>query len=582
MGYRGALGRLDREALERLGLSLPAVLEATVPLARSGGGKWHVVVEGRELGPCQHAQRVTAPAQDVVLLEHLADVCSHCVHRVALPDAVWALWLVLGEILAADKRVQELEGAVGARTWLGYARALEAAAHHRDEEVRGLLTPYLDDGECGAQVWRALRAWTAVVERSHGVLADFRAQAPAARAVAAVGAACDAVAADGAVHERSRALGAAVSVGYGYGVLDLWAMVRAAWAMARQQGQGPEGAVDFVVRAVAEQWGRARVRDVTALPGPVLTSALGHCSPAQWADHEFAHQWRVCVHRWCAQLEEALAKAGSAEEEQQLLLVGGWPLTQADDRELAYLAQWPLVGDEVPWRPPYEGGRRLRSAAVLRVPVFAAEQAVAHTRYQRERLVAGPRMERGAESAATEGAARGLLRSVFPYLAEDVALDGARPRASERVRAARAQERAARDGQERLHRVPERPDDARWQWKRDFEEGRWVWVPDDAAAGPAARQLQELAEPYPPYGVLRLHVETGPRPEAALHTLYGRLGGWDVRRRRLEFTPVDAKEPLVVPVHRVVGLSGDRYRRGRDAPPLWEDYSPPPSHLGIR
>lgn len=46
-------------------------------------------------------------------------------------------------------------------------------------------------------------------------------------------------------------------------------------------------------------------------------------------------------------------------------------------------------------------------------------------------------------------------------------------------------------------------------------------------------------------------------------TLYGRLGGWDVRCHRLEFTPVDTRESLVVPVHRVVGLSGDRYRRGR-------------------
>jgi hypothetical protein len=41
----------DRHALEEAGVGLPAVLAATVTLARRGSGKWHVVVPERNLEP---------------------------------------------------------------------------------------------------------------------------------------------------------------------------------------------------------------------------------------------------------------------------------------------------------------------------------------------------------------------------------------------------------------------------------------------------------------------------------------------------------------------------------------------------
>ncbi|KNE80129.1 hypothetical protein ADZ36_23590 [Streptomyces fradiae] len=105
-----------------------------------------------------------------------------------------------------------------------------------------------------------------------------------------------------------------------------------------------------------------------------------------------------------------------------------------------------------------------------------------------------------------------------------------------------------------------------------------MWVPDDSANGPAGRQLRELTEPYLPYGVMQLIVETGLRSVASLHTLYGGVDGWDGRRRRLSFTALGTRHRVIVPVHRIVALTGDRERRARDTAPLWEAYTPPVPH----
>lgn len=589
---QGRLAALDRAGLQRLEVDLPAVVEATAPLVRSGTGKWHVPVpEGKTWGYCQHAARLAGRTpEQVVVLDALGDLCSGCVGTVELPDRVVVLWQALEEILRADARAGELAGARGPRTWPSYAKALERAARNDDAAVRALLKPVLDHAELGAQGWRALRAWTVVVERSDEALAAYRAAAPPATATASVTAACDAVAADRTVHEESRALGAVLGAGYGNGYgrpsLELWTMVRAAWTMAREQGQDAGGALDYVSAVVAREWGKARVRDVTALPLPALTCAAGHTSPAAWAEAEFHHQWHSFVQRWCARLEAELSGASQGSDKQQLLLVCGWPLTGPDDRDLAFLAQYEQIGPRVPWGEgqrynPY-GENLPADAVVLVVPEFAAERALEHSTGRRGRLIAGEPLAEGGlmpegPAPAVLGSARALLRTAFPLLAEDVAEDGRRPRPSERVREARALLRSRRGAEPPVHWAPQRQEDSRWRWKESFELGQWIWVPDDTAAGSAVQELRELTEPYPPRGVMRLIVETGVRGDAAVHVLYGAVGGWDSRQRVLTFTARDTEHRLSVPVHRIVGLTGDRDRRSHDGP-LWEEYTPPSPH----
>jgi hypothetical protein len=284
---RSRLSLLDRTELQRLNVDLPAVVEATAPLVRSGTGKWHApVTDGKTWGHCQHAVRLSGgTAEQVVMLEALGNLCSNCVNAVNVPDGVEVLWQVLEKILRADARADALAAASGPRTWPAYAKALEQAARHDDAEVRSLLKPVLDHAELGREGWQALRAWTAVVERSDQALTAYRGAAPSAAATTSVTAACDAVAADRTVHEESRALGAVIGPGYGYGrpSMELWAMVRGAWIMAREQGRDAGGALDFASAVVTREWGRSagarRLRASAALndlcSGARLTGRLG-------------------------------------------------------------------------------------------------------------------------------------------------------------------------------------------------------------------------------------------------------------------------------------------------------------------
>ncbi|MFB8290663.1 hypothetical protein [Kitasatospora sp. MBT63] len=60
-----------------------------------------------------------------------------------------------------------------------------------------------------------------------------------------------------------------------------------------------------------------------------------------------------------------------------------------------------------------------------------------------------------------------------------------------------------------------------------------------------------------------------------MHTLFGNPEDWDPRRGVLRFRPVDGHRALAVAQHRIIGLSGVRYRRGAGQAGLWEDYRPP-------
>lgn len=578
---RRDLDVLARADLERLGVALPAVTEATVGLVRSGGGgKWHVPTEKKQWSEhCQHAARAAGEPKELVLLDVLDQVCARCTGRLAgrLPDAVVALWQVCSLMVSADRFVGSLRGDTRARTWLGYAVALDRSPRKDDARVRELLRPWLAGEEFGAQAWEAMAGWSQVLERAEEQLAAYREAAPPAVASVTVGAALDAVGRESAVHEQARVLERAVGGDRRWTEVGVWDCVRLSWAHAREQGRCAVQAKDLARRALFERWGRQQVVDVSALPSPALT-LVGSCSsPAEWAQQEYQHLWGAFVERWCGRLEEEFASQHAGGKDEQLLLVADWPLTHRGD--LAYLSQFRQVGPAVPagLREEAYGERRKRHAVVVAVPQYAVEHAVAHEDRARwghaTVLTAGDVLDTAAQEV--ESAARGMLRAVYPYLPEDVAADGKRPQASAQVRSARAEQRAARPDISDTHWAQQRDRDVRRQWRHAFGDGVWAWVPDDTATGPAAAQLQDLADHHYSWMVVRLDVEAGPRTDAVLVSLYGLLTGWDARRRVLTFTPQHGHRPIQVPVHRIVSMTGDRERRGRREAPMWEPYTPP-------
>ncbi|MFI6449668.1 hypothetical protein [Kitasatospora sp. NPDC050543] len=578
MSQRHGAAAPDRRALEQAGVDLPAVLNATVPLARRGSGKWHVatanLIRHRWGGGCPHAHGLKADEDaEVPFLDLLDGVCAKCVPAAALPDPVRGLWTACVAITEADRRARALADGSGPTTWPGYARALAAGAHHDDEAVRALLKPWLDHDEVGEQAWTALAAWTAVIERSNLALADYQAAAPAADTTAAISRACDTIAQDPAVHATSRALDTAVGREHRYDLAhtSLWPLVRTVWSAARRQGRCAEAAATLTLAAAQERWGAARVRDVTVLPTPPRVPAGSYATPSAWADALLGLWWREAVTTWCARLEDALAAGATEEGGRTLLLVRDWPLTKPGDEELAYLSQFPQLGPAVPDdldTEPYD--RTAGQAVVLSVPRYAVDQAVAHSRYQNGRITpGGPDDARAADPGPGTLA---LLRTVYPYLTEDALADGPSPEPSASVRTARAAERAARGTQDRPHWSERHRAASTTMWRDAFRSGQWTWVPDDTDIELAPPQLTTLLEPAYDWQVMLLHVESGPAGATGLHTLFGHPAGWDARRGGLRFQPVHGHRTITVAQHRIIGLTGNPYRRGGGRVPLWEVY----------
>ncbi|MEE1823879.1 hypothetical protein PUR61_17015 [Streptomyces sp. BE20] len=578
----------DRQELLQAGVDLAVFRSATVPLARRGPGKWHVIGHGRDRwGSCTHARAFDAA--DAVAVPFLGlpdDVCAKCAPEAALPGPVRDLWAACRTITDADRRARTLAGSTGPRTWPGYARALAEAAHHGDEQVRDLLKPLLDDGEVGQQAWSALRAWTAVVERSHLALAAYQADAPPADTSAAVSRACDTVAEDPDVRATDQALDTAVGENRPptglprYGHLSLWRLVRTAWALAKRQGRSAEDAVASTLETAASRWADLRVKDVTALPDLPGIPSAPYPTPSAWADAILQRWWRDTATAWCARLEAAIAHGPVASGRRVLLLVRDWPLTRPGDEDLAYLAQFPQVGAAVPDSAPdeyYRSGRR--QAVVLSVPGYAAEQALAHSGHQPDRITHGaPEPDGSATDGGANPRALDLLRTVYPYLPEDDHADGAPPGPSAAVREARAAERAAR-GAARPPGAHANGSTTATRWYDAFRDGRWTWVPDSDGEGTAGQQLAALLERHHSATVMRLHAQCGP---AGLRSLFGFLDTWDARRGILRLRPVDGSRALPVAQHRIIGVVGDPHRRGAGRAPLWEDYGGPNGVSTIR
>lgn len=392
------------------------------------------------------------------------------------------------------------------------------------------------------------------------MLADWRAAAPAAREVTSVSGACDAVAADGTVQRTGQELAAAVLPSRWAQPFDVWAAVRRAWSGVRDQGGAATAARAAAMRAVEAVWGGVRVRDVTALPEPALVAGAGFASPAQWADAEFQHRWQQYVVDCCHRLEEALgATTGEGGD--------GWQLTRKQDAELAYLAQYEQQGPTVPF-----GGRRTGygvepdHAVVLAVPRFAARHAADHTRDDRQRVILGPDLAAGS-AEPDERDVLALLRGAYPYLPVDAEGDGPGATPSAMVTTARAVRRAAQLGRRATHSGADS-----MEVYNDLDVGKYSWVPDDAHPGPAAAEMEKLPVHWLKDWMLCLDVECGMRDETVLHRLYGTVISYEPGTGRVGFSPAGGHPAILVPVHRIVALTGDRQRRSDGQMPAHEPY----------
>ncbi|MFD8609611.1 hypothetical protein [Streptomyces sp. NPDC059631] len=556
---------LQEKELLAAGVDVGPMRRVTVVLGRAGGGKWHVPAKAeRWRSHCRYAQHLTG--SPLALLDVCEQVCRHCAPVVSVKPGEEALWWAAADVVAADGRVRRQEEA-GPRTWEGYAGVLWEAARHRDAEVRRGLEPWTTDPAVGAAARQMLKAWSGVLERSETVLAGWRAAAPAAREVTSVSGACDAVAADGTVQRKGQELAAAVLQSRWAQPFDVWAAVRRSWSGVWDQGGEAQAARTAAMRAVEAAWGTARVRDVTALPEPALVAGAEFASPAQWADAEFQHRWQRYVLDCCDRMEEALGTAPADGDGWQLLLVTGWPLTRKRDAELAYLAQYEQHGPTVPF-----GGRRTGygvepdHAVVLAVPRFAARHAADHTRDDRQRITLGPDLVAGSVGA-DERDVLALLRGAYPYLPADAERDGPGARPTAMVTTARAVRRAAQLGRRAAYSGPDS-----MEVYNDLVVGKYSWVPDDTHFGPAAAETEHLPVHWLKDWMLCLDVECGMRDETVLHRLYGTVTSYEPDTSRVGFSPAGSHPTILVPVHRIVALSGDRQRRSDGQVPAHERY----------
>ncbi|MBT2459997.1 hypothetical protein [Streptomyces sp. ISL-86] len=558
---------LREKELVRAGVDVAALRRITVVLGRPGGGKWHVPASGSSWrGHCRYAEHLTG--SPLVLLDVVEQVCRHCAPLVPVEPGWKALWLAAAEVIAADVRVRRLEEQeTEPRSWDGYARVLWEAARHSDADVRGLLEPWTADRALGAGARQMLEAWTGVLERSETALGTWRAAAPAARAATSVSGACNAVAADGQIQQQGQQLAAAVVDRSRWAdPFDVWAAVRRAWSVARDQGGGEPEARAAAMKAVGARWGGAPVRDVSVLAEPALLTGAGFSSPAQWADAEFRTRWERYVQECCDRLEKALRASGGDDSEagRQLLLVTGWPLVRQHDVELSYLAQFEQHGPAVPF-----GGRRTGygwepdHAVVLAVPRFAGEHAVKHTRGEAGRVVLGPEAPAEGTDPSMKDVLE-LLRGAYPYLPADAELDVPKSEPTPLVKEARAERRSAqRPGRD----YGEFGSIARYN---DLVVGAYIWVPDDDHPGTAATELAELPVHWLKDWTLWMDVECGERQVTTLHRLYGTVTFFEADSGQVGFCPTGGHPPISVPVHRIVALAGDRQRRGPGQVPAHE------------
>ncbi|MER5352627.1 hypothetical protein ABT093_20120 [Kitasatospora sp. NPDC002551] len=552
---------LDRVAVQRLGLDVPAVLRASAVLARGNSRqKWHIPLGASER-TCS-SMPAAARSEEVLLLDALPRLCSGC--RVEIDAPTGALWRSCAMVVDAEAATVSLEKAADGEgaSWSRYAVALSCSPLGRDGELRMLLGP-LVGGELADQGGQVLSVWEQVLERWRAAAQRFREVLPPPLLSAAVTGAVDRVESAGA--ERR---GAELDRLHGLrgGPAPLWRVASAAWGKALTIGAQPPAALAAALETVARTWSTYPIREVALLPTPAVTSAEGHDGPASWARAEADHHARAVVIRWCGLLDEALAEALTAcEKPAQLVLVHGWPLTEASDSGLAFLSAWEQVGPTVPtpWLPGYaRDGEDLgmRSAAVLAVPAAAAViaqrvTASAFSGLGRGRVVLGPVIEQGHGPGTVGAMAAALLRTAFPLVPDDLA-----PQApvSEVVARARGELAAA---------ARPFPDCSRTDPVERLSLCAWPDLIGGLAWIPGTRHFDDLLATG--FGgtlhVGRLVVQSGPGADGPLVVLGGELSRTPTAGI-IEFTPPRGST-LRVPLNRIAAvLSRPVIEPGRGEP----------------
>ncbi|GAA2626873.1 hypothetical protein GCM10010411_74870 [Actinomadura fulvescens] len=579
---------LTVQELRQAGLELPGLESITVEVAHSGGRKRHVPAPQQDrwrARACQHAP--SGPGEPAVLIDIWDEVCVRCRPGLALTPGQAATWHVACQVVHFDAELGRRSSDTSPRTWLGYARALAAAPWHLTSKVVERLDQI--DGALADDRDALAHGWQACLTRWEDFLSDYGACAPAVGTATAASAACEKVAGHPRLHQQgetlARIVGAADTWGRPYRLAGL---VLEAWKVARSRGGDAAASRDSAISIAGRQLAGRPVRDVSLLPRPSHTPYQGECSVAAWAEREFDHVWREIVAGWIDLLEDAYQPGEGEAAAEQLILVGCFPLTRDRDRDLSYLSQFPQRGRAVPaGHRPIENewgvaGQERCEAVVLQVPQSAARHAVQLTEHDpRQDITLGPVVAAGDVPAADQ--ILDLLRTAYPYLPEDVHGDGARPRPTQTVLRARADLRPRHDNVIAL-----RPDeDARsslYDQAHAFREGRQRWVPDDtAAATQATRALTALLDKLYHAPPVEVTVETGRRPATGLHRLTGTLLHFDDKARTLELAPDGDHDPLIIPLHRIVAVTGapephpQHSHLGGGARQLgWSDYEPAP------
>jgi hypothetical protein len=375
--------------LQSAGLPWQPLAAVWLGLARvKRTGRWHLAPGGATgtMVTCprlrQAVRRNRALEQrDVGLLDGMA-LCGWCAARLAVPGPAGAYVALARQILAAAEWVAALEAAPLPADWLDYARWNARTPFAEPGPVSALI------GELPAsEPWAACRAaaeatWDRLHQRAEAGWKRVRHAAgpPGFRAVAAC--ACAFVGASPETQHESHLL-TAVSAGQlerGASSPDPWTGAGAAWLDAVAQDADVLAAGRALHAALEELLASAPVRDVSLLPAPMEAPVWEHASPAQQARAEYQALLHQVADRWCQRLAGTLAALlDEADDGWLLLRIAGWPLTDDQDQELAYLASYPELGRIPDPGCGLECDRNHRSwVVVLHVPGFAALHAAVH------------------------------------------------------------------------------------------------------------------------------------------------------------------------------------------------------------
>ncbi|MEY9842891.1 hypothetical protein [Streptacidiphilus sp. EB103A] len=571
---------LSTQALGLLGVELPALVSVQVALTGGGSGKYHVPRGERYYGGgCRHAGSATG-ASTYPLIEVAGEICRRC--HPTLPGPEDALWRAGAHIASRAADLERARSDAKAATWLGYARYAAQEQPGDREQLQAWLELAAAKRALAKDAKALAVAAKQVAEGFAAFLAGYAQRCPQ---VDAYNGARDAVlrTTDGPQHRALEEVTAAVAgrstrpAGRyeGPARVDVWQVTAGVWLAARSRGQDPVRAAGLVQDAVGGELGGARVVDVTRLPAP-RTAGAGYVSPSAWADAEFAGWWPRAVAEACTALE------ASFEAEQdlgvtRLLLVRDWPLTDSRDAPIAYLAACPVLGPLVPHnyrRRDHYGAADTsgpRWAAVIAAPGHIAakleqEEAGLGRHHTPRFTAAGPVTGR---RRADETAALELLRTAFPLLPGDEDTSEGPPgvpdvvQAQRRARAGADQQVAAGD-EERASRLA-----------YSLADGYGCWIPGGAEETALLAELHRWLRGR----VLRLDVWCpAPGGRDTWASLFGTLA--QVGDGEVGFRPGGQHQPVRIPLHRVVALSGaprwERTHHPYGSDPLWEPYEPRP------